>query len=46
MKWRRFKLQFNRIIINNNYKKFKWKFIYSKKKKQQLLEGMNYEHSK
>jgi len=26
-----------RIIIKNNWKKFKWRFIYSKKKRQKLL---------
>ncbi len=26
------------VIIKNNWKKFKWRFIYSKKKKENLLK--------
>ncbi len=29
-----------RVIIKNNWKKFKWRFIYSKKKKERLLNNM------
>ena len=29
------------IILNNDWKKFKWRFIYSKKKKENLLKLMN-----
>jgi len=30
-----------KIIWKNNWKKFKWQFVYSKKKKEHLLKLMN-----
>ena len=29
------------VLIKNDWKKFKWRFIYSKKKKEKLLLEMN-----
>ena len=34
---------FKKIIIQNEWKKFKWRFIYSKKKKQKLWDGLKNE---